>query len=437
MWKEILKRYIPALRHRPTVLRLHVLVDALLGIPVFLRERARRRCVAAPYLQKRQRRVVFVAEVPLRREPKFAYALKRAGWEVVLLHRQPLKFKNLNDFGEIHRYASPWHAVELAHAAKPQIVHVFANHFDTTTKCIVDHKWSPVVVDFYDIFEGIADASPEIQCSHALDIALQKYCITHADGVCCPDLQLQYNRRASGLARGKPTILFPNYCWDRDPMSERKSGEIHIVQSGWTHLETLGFSDIGCFQIVHELVTAGCHFHLYCHPSYRLDRRHFNDVFRDYITLGNETGRVHFHEPVPTDQLIEELSRFDYGLNMQNAASFGMEWRHENPRWLPLLASGRLFDYLDAGLGMLVDRILKFNWYLFRTSGALIDGTALLHSGQILDRLAERPNRERLLKARRALSVERQIHRLIAFYDAVSHGSHRTKFPKRVREEAV
>jgi hypothetical protein len=345
---------------------------------------------------------------------------------------------DLNDFSEIHRYTSPWHAAELAHHAKAQVVHAFANHFDTTTRCLVENKPSPVIVDFYDIFEGIADALPEMQRSHALDIALQKHCIARADGVCCPDLQLQYNRRATRLARGKPTILFPNYCWDRNPLPERQNtSEIHIVQIGWIYLETLGFADIGCFQVVREFVAAGCHFHLYFHPSHRLDENHFNDVFRDYIALGNETGRVHFHKTVPTDRLIEELTRFDYGLNMLNAGNFGMEWQNHNPRWLPLLASGRLFDYLDAGLGMLVDGILKFNRHLFRTSGALIDGTALLHSGRVLERLADRPRRETILKARGALSVERQIHRLIAFYDAVSRGAPRAKLPKRLDRDAA
>src|ERR1700685_2337664 len=42
MLKETLKRLIPALRHRPTVLRLHAWKDTIKGWPAMLRYRARK-----------------------------------------------------------------------------------------------------------------------------------------------------------------------------------------------------------------------------------------------------------------------------------------------------------------------------------------------------------------------------------------------------------
>jgi hypothetical protein len=423
MWKEILKRYVPALRHRPTVLRLHALVDRIKGLPALTRAKISGKKVPRTVnVPNRERRVVFVSEMPLRREPKFAFALKRAGWDVILVQGARSKLADFSDYAEVQTFSSSREAVELVGKSGACVAHHFSPSFDSVSLRLVENKPTRIIVDFYDYFYGMADGKPHLEEKFALDIEKQRYCYEHADAVCSPDLQIQYNRKVTRLARGKPVICFPNYCWDQFPLPERRqSDEIHIVQIGFMEFEARSGEDVGTFRVVQALVAAGCHFHIYLHPNYpAIGTMGFNDLFRDYLSLQKEGGRVHFHATVPTRELTQALTQYDFGLNMMNGPTFGIPLEHHNSKLLTLLASARQFDYLDAGLPTLCDGVLSFNRHLFGPFGAFLDGTRLIREMRIREALSKRPSREQILKARAALGVERHIRRLARFYESLA-----------------
>jgi hypothetical protein len=417
MWKEYLKKLIPILRHRPTVLRLHQLLDALRGIPAHTRVVfSSRRQISAANIVRRNKRIVFISDNPLRREGKFAYALKRAGWDVILLRQHSQRQVDTTDYTDVQIYSSSWEAIELAHKIKARLFHNFSASYDNTSVCLMKNKPGRVIFDFYDYFYALSDGLP-VREKFALEIAKQRYCIEHADAICVPDLQMQYRRRETKIARGKPVICFPNYCWNREtPAPERKDREARIVQIGWMEFG----EDVGSLRVIREFVEAGCHFHIYLHPGFPpLDSRAFRIRFEDYLSLQADTGRLYFHPTLPGERLVEALMQYDYGFNMIDGSTFGGPWKHHNPYWLPLLASGRLYDYLDAGLPSLCDGNLAYNRHLFGRT-AFIDGTRLIHSGNILERLSQKPPRDLMLAARTSLAVQRHIWRLTRFYDALN-----------------
>jgi len=145
----------------------------------------------------------------------------------------------------------------------------------------------------------------------------------------------------------------------------------------------------------------------------------FENLFADYLRLAARTGRMHLHATVPSDTLIEELSKYDFGFNLINAMVLDIPWRTMNPRRLPHCGSSRMFDYLDAGLGLLLSPQLKLMIRQFSTTGMVVDGRALLRSGHILKGL-RRASREHVGAARERLSIRRHIHRLTAFYERLT-----------------
>jgi hypothetical protein len=378
--------------------------------------------MGAPYVTRRHRRVVFVSDSPLRREFKLAFALKRAGWDVLLVYRNAPAEADFSHFAGLQRFNTAAEALEIALRAGARLFHCSTACADDSTMRIVTTKPGVVIYEPYDFFFGIADGLPWAERIFSRDVARQAYCLAHADAICTPDLQLCYRRSFTGLARGKPLICFPNYCWNLAPLhTERSDREVHIVQVGWTGFETRGEHDIGAFRVVREFVAAGCHFHLYFYPnSPAVGTAEFRRQFADYIALASETDRVHFHATVPPQRIVAELTQYDYGLNMINACNFDIPWTRQNPLWLRYVGSSRNFDYVDAGLGILIDRKLSFGMRFFRGSGTVRDGTALLHSGRILEVLSHKPPREQLVAARAALSIERHIGRLIRFYETLS-----------------
>jgi hypothetical protein len=419
MFPEFIKNI--ARRHRSLALRFLTLTNSIRGLPMATRVLVSGRRRLATNLIRRDRRVVFVSQRPGQREAKLAFGLRQAGWDVIQLHREPPTFADRDNFSDFQQFSSPWHAVELAHRVKARLFHAFAPNCDDTCTRLIDHKPGRVIVDFYDYFHSVADGIPALEARYAVDIARQRHCIEGADAVCCRDLQMQYGRRETRFARAAPLIYFPEYCWNstslRPPRTEKA---IHIVQIGWMGFETRGVDDSGSFRLLKQFVNAGCHVHIYVHPTFPpIGSKDFETLFADYLRLAEETGRMHLHPTVPADRLIEEISDYDFGFNLNNAMVLDIPWRATNPRRFPYCGSSRMFDYLDAGLGLILSPQLKLMIHQFRGTGMVVNGAALLRSGNILEGLQRAP-RDLVAAARERLSIRRHIHRLTAFYERIA-----------------
>lgn len=396
--------------------------DALLGLPSRLRLAGSHDRLFCLNLARRDRRVVFVSEIPSQREAKLAFGLKRAGWDVIQLYRDTTKLSDFSSVAEARRFDSPWQAVEMAHHAESRLFHAFSWAGDETCLNLLSHKPGRVVADFYDYAFAIADGVAGREETLAGQIALQYRCAGLADMLCCRDLQLQYRRRDTRLGEGKKLILFPEYCWDQEELPPpRNDGEVHIVQVGTMGFETLGQPDLGCFLVIRPLVEAGCHVHIYMHPFFPpVGTPAFARAFADYLELGARTGRVHLHPTLPVTELTREMRQYDFGFNLQNGLNFPVEWKEQNPRRLPFCGSSRTYDYLEAGLTLLIDRGMSFMYRSFRDRRVVMDGGELLRAPDILAKLRQRPSRGAILAARQALSIDGQIHRLIKAYEDLS-----------------
>jgi hypothetical protein len=410
-----------ARRYRPAALKLLTLINTIRGLPIATRLLVSSQRQRAANIVRRDRRVVFVSERPGQREAKLAFGLRQAGWDVIQIHCEAPSFADRSNFVEFQQFSSPWHAVELAHRAKSRLFHTFSPNCDDTCVRLVEHKPGRVIIDFYDHFDSVADGIPALEARYAVDIARQRHCIELADAICCRDLQMQYGRRTTRSARRIPLVYFPEYCWNLSPLPKARADDsIHIVQIGWMGFETRGVEDAGCFRVLEQFVKAGCHVHVYAHPAFPpIDSDDFKALFADYLRLSATTGRMHLHPTVPADTLVDKLSHYDFGFNLSNAMVFDIPWRTLNPRRFPYCGSSRMFDYLDAGLSLLLSPQLKLMTHQFRFTGMAVDGTALLRSGNIPGGLQRAP-RNKVAEARARLSVLRHIHRLTAFYDRIT-----------------
>ena len=421
--REFLKRIIPG-RFRPTILTVLKVSDSLIGLPTQIRLRLLgRNRLRAFNIARRDKRVIFIAERPSWREAKLARGLKVLGWDVVLLCRKDPVFGDTGDFAEVQSFNSPASAVALGYKSKARLLHTFAPICDDTCVQLVKDKPGRVIVDFYDDFFSITDGFPDMQRKYAVDIANQGFCLDRADAICARDMQLQYRRKATGVGRGRPILSFPEYCWDRQPLpGPRSDGEVRVAQIGYMGFEVRGEQDVGCFRVIREFVDAGCHFHIYMHPTFPpIGTQTFNYLFSQYLELSQTTGRLHFHPTVPSNELVQELTKYDFGFNMINGPTFrDIEWTRMNPKRLPYCGSSRLFDYLDAGLGMVVDGELSYMRRTFGPFGIILNGTELVNARRIRGALSNRPSRDVFLKARQKLSIEHNVHRLASFYERLS-----------------
>jgi hypothetical protein len=371
-------------------------------------------------LARRARRVVFVSDVPSQREAKIAYGLKRAGWDVIQLYRAKNVLTDFSSIAEAREFHSTWDAVDLAHRAECRVFHNFAYSGDETSVRLTDNKPGRVIFDFYDyLFSMVDGLPPEQAMARRADVERQAYCIEKADAICCRDLQLQYRRKDTRLARGKPVILFPEYCWNSQPAPESDRDEkIRLVQVGTMGMETIDQDDIGSYRIFERLVEAGCYLDIYLHPYFPPEGTPaFEKLFRDYVALQARTGLVHFHPPVSPQKLGAEIARYDFGAGVTNGLSFDVPSAGHNLARLAFCGSSRMYDYLDAGLGMLIHRQLRFLWKSFQPYGVARDATELLRAPNLKSAFGQKPAPDVIARARRDLSIDRNISRLTNFYE--------------------
>ncbi len=398
--------------------RLKTLLECIQYAPVIARLLLRRKKQFAVNLVSRNRRVTFISDAPLWREMKLASGLKRAGWEVTLLYGKQALSLNLEPFYDARQFQSPWEAIELAHQAGTRVFHNFSHFGNQMSARLMQNKPGRVIFDFYDYVFSMVDGTPDLEVRRQ-HVADQFFCIENADAICCRDMQLQYRRKETRLGRGKPLLLFPEYCWNDGPLPERRRDrEVHIAQVGWMGLETLGQIDVGAFQIFEIFVMAGCHLHIYLHPIYPLiGSAAFEVAFSDYLELGRKTGRVHIHPTVSPEKLITALGNYDFGAGVSNGLSFDLPWAGHNPARFPFCGSSRTFDYLDAGLGLILHKQLSFMYRTFRRAGIVCDTTQLLAEADLKTALAHRPGVDVFQQARTELSIDRNIGRLTQFYE--------------------
>jgi cytochrome c-type biogenesis protein CcmH/NrfG len=366
-----------------------------------------------------RRLVVFIGDEPRVRQAKMAYGLREAGWQVALLYKNEPNFALKDYFHESQRYYTEWDALELAGRYAARVYHVFSPWYDETSLNLIRHKPGKVVYDYTDVFAEIKTADA------AKGVPYQQFCVENADGLCCRDLRMQHTIRNLGHRSPPHVILFPDYCWDLPDESvsvDRMNDGIHVVSCGSFGIEKRGETDNGYLDIAKKMAARGVHLHLY--PVRRMiwgPMSMFQDAFSDYLELAARTPFVHVHGPVPMEQVISEMSRYQVGASIVRVLSYGERPKGYTEAHFQYCGSTRIFDYLDAGLPILLNKAYGFQFDLLARHGIVIDATPemLTHADEFLRPCVTPAMRERVLQARSAYGVRRQIGQLTAFYESL------------------
>jgi len=363
------------------------------------------------------KQVVLVADNPNSRVVKIAYGLHSAGWEVFLLHKKPLHVQSKTYFDETFAYENEQHALALAKRYQPRAFHVFSLVADATSLAFVQFPPGKIVFDMYDTAEGVFyDSFVQLR-------SVQRYCLENADGVCARDMRAQWLSESLGY-RYKNIILYMDYCWDmpsKVPSLPAKisSDSIHLVVAGYILIEKEGHTEHSYLRVARQLAEQQVHFHMYPHAM-QMDR--FQTRFSDYIALARETPFFHLHTTVPIDQIIEELSQYHIGVAFDGGITYGELPKDYSMEYYRYASGSRVFDYLDAGLPVLDNKdCFRFRFNTLARYGVVMDATArmLTNANTRLNQFLDIDMAVRIMTARRAYSLRRQIGRLIEFYESL------------------
>lgn len=300
--------------------------------------------------------------------------------------------------------------------SKAIVVHIFSQIGTVEAAAILIHgkKLFPAIIfEQYDIANGMYTQIPKML------LEVERYCIGHADGVCCRGFEYEYLLEAAGIARQGKLFKFFDYC-DSTNLGSQAVGqpspsssdeeELSLCCAGGisTETEQPGVS-IACWLDFAKMCKDNhCHLHLY--PANWDSGR-----YAGYLQLEQQNQYFHLHQPVKYQELIQELSKYDYGIT-----PIRKEFRTKKIDACYTLnkhiyaESNRYYDYLDAGLAIVATHPMRQAEYLER-KGVLINFAMEEYDfAQLRKKKTQLKNN--VAKVKRELDIKNHIGELIGFY---------------------
>lgn len=385
--------------------------------------------------------VLFVTSQLRQREIKMASALKSRGWAVGLIYYDMTPFKPGSYFDFSYQVSSARKAYCKAAELAPRLVHVFSGAIDDYVSLFCQNKIAPVVIDLNDVFTpSLMSYCPERYIPTKEVLAL-------ADGFCARDLQVKCAERYDACKIPAELVFYPEYCWNKTLGQKLKKAkeEVHVVSVGTVSLETYGMYDCCYLELVKLFLNQEIHFHIYPPWSYRKDfsqnaNASFQRDYAQFLELEKQSPYLHIHESLPAENLVEELKQYDYGIISGGFEGFGQRYTHFKPSYVQNCYSGRISDYLDASLPVLINEEVVFDYWLLKRHGVSVDLKGILKPGfksqlqalKLCSRL-----KANVATAVHKLSIGNNAPRLERFYSRIMLANPLGNYAKAVRRDSI
>ena len=363
--------------------------------------------------------ILFVAQRPGERVLKIALALKKRGVQTSAIFRGAFGDQDLQryfDFVRIEPEASE--IARVVSRTPVDFVHLHAYAFDNVCAEIIYNSGKKIVYDPKDVFPGIMDGFLPKNVADG-----QLYLLQHAHGLIMRDGQAHLSARLLGTPLRGKRIFFPDLCWSRELCSVKSSFQerpdercLKMIFIGNFHPERQfpQWDGSGQLRVFSKILQLGHMIHVY--PS----KNNVNHDYTDYQKLAVlHQDRLKFFPPVGEEQLLKKiLPSYDFGIHVVQASVFpglGTYWNDKLHRYG---MAARIFDYLSAGLDIIVDN---------PTSKLLIEKTGFSLKLKNFDSFQSDMfnflqgwtfgvERERVISR---LSIDRYVDKLLNFYRSI------------------
>jgi len=369
---------------------------------------------------KKNESVLFITSQLRQREIKMAHALKFLGWSVGLIYYKSTPINPEGNFDFIKEVHSADQAHKIAQIMSPNLIHVFSGAIDDYILFFTEKKIAPVVIDLNDVFTpSLMNYCPE-------RFSLTKKALAFADGFCARDLQVKRAVKIDHCTLPPKVILFPEYCWNKNHSlpNKKNNDEIHIVSVGTISLETYGMLDCCYLELVQLITNQDIHFHIYPPWQYAKSHNmatntHFERDYAQFIELSKVNPYLHLHDSLSPEKLAEVLPQYDFGIISGGCKEFGQRYTHYKPAYVASCYSGRISDYLDASLPILINDEVVFNYKLLKHYGISVDLKGIIKPGFKVKLQAIRNDanvQKNVANAASKLSITKNASRLARYY---------------------
>jgi hypothetical protein len=377
---------------------------------------------AAPGLKNNTpalKRIVFIGELLPPRTARMAKWVSRSGTYSCLLvcsrRGYVSKFSN-TDFEATFLYRNAWHMKRILRSIpRIHLLHSFApkSYYPDLARLSLN---KPFIHDMQDVYATYYGLNPSLRWLQH-ELPHEKACLELADGVIGHSLEPNVAYRKYKVTKKPSVLFFPLYCDDDQfclPVRNFKAGEVHLVYAGGvagSHRNPKQYGNIQFANLIGTLSAQKLHLHIYPSPS------NVKGDYEEYETLAESNPYFHFHVPVAQQDLAKELSQYHFGL-----LPFFRGLSEQSDDKLKYATTLKLFNYLEAGIPLIVSRDLGYQSWLverYACGMSIVAEDVKTLAAQIA--LQDYTQLETAsLKAREALSLKRNTPRLIRFYEKVS-----------------
>lgn len=363
------------------------------------------------------RQLVFVVRNPTSRVAKIGSALTEAGWEVILIHLETPLFNLQKHFTKALPALNVPHAAYLASSFRPLVFHVFDSWNLDLARMFLSLRPGPIVLDIYDALSGTAKPGTVRAC----DAINERLCLEGYNGLCARGLMHQIAKRELGYKLPENILFFPDLCRSKEvSFLPKRTDGLHLAYVGTVPVQfRYDRHQLGCcdMDFIRAMAAKGIHLHYYPFSAYE-----YENHYRPYLEFAELCPFFHFYRPLPHEELLREISQFHLGfLSISEKTATHGDWTF-NAKALDLFIPNKIFDYLDANLGIILHSGRIVNWFMSRTGTTLLrTREALLQeTKETLLAFARRGDLQaNINKTRQQFSLARQLYRLEQFYHRV------------------
>ncbi|MCG2825361.1 MAG: hypothetical protein L6265_02070 [Thermoplasmatales archaeon] len=275
------------------------------------------------------------------------------------------------------------------------------------TAQVIKNTKSPVILDFHNgsISKGIENLSKE-------EYERDKYCFEHASGIIHrgPKFEMDYYR-SHGYKITCPIFHYVDGCnkeffvkHNVKKLSD-EDREYHLVNTG------SGLYSHDNIIFTKKITKQKIHMHIYPVPHSIISPI----VFKELIKLNKTEKYFHLEKAVPFDKVPQEISKYDFGLNMTGDLH---KYRQE---YLKIASGYRIFTYFEASLPIILSNRMEFMKKIVEENkaGFSVKDNEIDDIQNMIKKYNYKELRENVFRAREKLSINNYAERLIKFYDEI------------------
>lgn len=363
--------------------------------------------------------VLFLGDFMQARIPRMVKWIRRDGryrCAVMVSKGKAFYLHDNADFSRVLEFSSIWHLRRMIRDLRGvALVHGFTIPSYQIRPVIDMRPDLPVLMDIQDLWSSYyGPKSPRLYMQ--IDQNHERFCLARADGLISHSMELVYAIRAYEIPQRPPTLFFPLFC-DEDyliePTARREDDEIHLVYAGsigGSFQDDRDFGNIKFRPLIERLNRQGIHFHIYPAPTMR-----FQDIIlAEYQAMDREFPYFHLHGSVSQRELGEALSQYHYGI----LPFYQADTARSVQKYL-LQTSQKMFNYIEAGLPVIIARDLHFHHWMARSfaSAVVVDKPDWDHLADILTPLDYPELQRQVIQKRQRILLGQHIPQLLRFYD--------------------